>query len=114
MKPYHDQLLALVRVVTDTHENLLTLDRLGPSTYPDPTQTSYNDMVQWRVSITFGRGYFQGALVRFKGKWTKPHPSGQTDPYIYAERSQDMPIEQAVQAFLSDTVPAWALPESAQ
>lgn len=114
MKPYHDQLLALVRAVTDAHGSMLTLDRLGPDTYPDPTKTSYNDMVQWYVQLAFGRGYFQGAIVRFKGKWTIPHPNGQTNPYLYAERSQDMPIEQAVEAFLSDTVPAWALPESAQ
>lgn len=114
MKPYRDQLLALVRALTDADQGHMELMRLGPSTNPDPIQTSYNETVQWRIKLWFGRGYFQGALVWFQGRWNSPHANAGDGGYFYAEMEKDFPLEGAVDLFLSDTIPGWALPKVAK
>jgi hypothetical protein len=108
-----DHLLAFVRCLTEANEGQMTLSRRVTDTYPDPAKTSYNDMVSWSADITFGRGYFTGAMVRYVGRWAEPHPTPQfgDDVYGYSEMSNDLPLEEAVDTFLAGTIPDWALPK---
>lgn len=109
MKPYAAHLLALVNAYTDADAGQWVLDRLGPDTYPDPAKTSFNDMVTWRVRLVFGRGYFVGARVEYTGRWAEPHGTPGTDEaYRYAEHGRDLPIDEAVALFLTDSIPEWA------
>lgn len=108
VKPYRAELLALVAAYTDADRGQMTLTRKGPDTHPDPAKTSWNDTVSWGVSLTFGRGYFTGAVVRYTGRWTVPHPiAGNSDGYDYYKTERDLPAEEAVDQFLSDTIPEW-------
>lgn len=105
------KLLAFVQEVTDAKHGQMTLRRLVTDTYPDPTKTSWNDMVTWSVTLTFGVGYFSGAMVHYTGRWAAPHP-GQGDPegYRYNEAGRDMSVEDAVKQFLSNDLPDWTKP----
>lgn len=111
MKAYHDELLAFVRAYTAARDGQMTLTRLGGTTYPDPAKTSWNDAVQWDVRLTFGRGYFVGAVVKFTGRWATPHPTA-ADPegYAYAEMDRNLPAAEAVAEFLSPAIPNWVAP----
>lgn len=110
MKDYRNQLLDFIRAYEEAEtRGQMTLTRLGPLTNPDPAKTSYNDSVSWRVELTFGYGYFQGAVVKFVGRWNSPQ-GGNADPYRYSEAAREYPVEEAVSQFLAPEIPDWANP----
>jgi hypothetical protein len=106
MKVYQNELLAFIKSYTHSPDRSgqMTLFRQGGTTYPDPAKTSYNDAVSWTFTLTFGRGYFNGALVTVTGRWNVEHLQRQ-DPYLHNEAQRDLPLEEAVAAFLSDENP---------
>lgn len=90
----YDALLNLVKIT----EHQMNLARVGASTYPNPEKTSYNDMVVWTVMLTFGQGYYTGALVTYSGRWAVSNQ-------LYKEFSVQAPIEKAVERFVAGTIP---------
>ena len=105
-----EKLLDFIKAFTNqSHQSQMTLRKLVTDTYPDPSKTSWNDTVSWTARLTFGRGYFSGAMVGYEGRWAVPHPTAQ-DPegYKYNEAGRDLPVEEAVKLFLSDELPEWA------
>lgn len=102
-----DKLLALVTAFTAADDGQMTLSRNGPDTHPDPGKTSWNDAVNWWIELTFGRGYFSGANILYTGNWNTARPGGS---YGYTKASRDLPVEEAVDLFLSNAIPDWAKP----
>ena len=104
MKPYYFQLLSFVHDFTNADAGQMTLSRVGPTTNPDPSKTSWNDSVAWKINLIFGRGYFSGAMVEYVGDWQAAHDGR----YEYNRSFRDLPIEDAVRLFLIDSIPDWA------
>lgn len=94
------EFLALCRKVESLDRQHLEFDRLGPDWWPPETpegERNWNNMAQTRFRLKVGYGYFGGALLTVTAT--------RTNGTELWRRMADWPLEKAVDAFLSLTIP---------